>query len=197
MGQREGCRVSPWSDTPRPIPLLEVWTPPLPLFLPQQYQASFPLPTQCNCEMSIRRFIPSHPASLIPDPTDTPRSTPPRQRPYALHCPRGPRHTPLLLNLGPPARPVLRQRPQMTRLEVSLNPGSLPRPISDLLLPQGLTDALPTSYLYFIQPDKASRLVLEHHLMRFNSCCIPSQRSLHCCTLGPVQDLSKPVENSR
>lgn len=64
------------------------------------------------------------------------------------------------------------------------------------LTASGAHRCLPTSYFYLIQPDKASPLVLEHHLMRFNSCCIPSQRSLCCCTLGPVQDLSKPVENS-
>lgn len=55
-GQREDCRVFSLFF----------------LFLPQQFQASFLLRVQCNCEMSIGQFIPSHPAAPSPDAVDVP-----------------------------------------------------------------------------------------------------------------------------
>lgn len=131
MGQREDCRVfSPFF-----------------LFLPQQFQASFLLPVQCNCEMSIKQFIPSHPAALSPNAVDIP--------PASLHPAPAQRSQAPAPSAEPRSSSTSHaHRPSMTPLEMLLSqrwdPGSLPRPVSDLLRLQGFTEADPraTSILF-------------------------------------------------
>lgn len=120
--------------------------------------------------MSIKQHLPCPPAPLIPVPMDTSRAHP---------CPCVTLQVPSVLRMS-----RAWSEAAGTALEGSLNqhwnPGSLPRPISCCSRGQ----IQPTSFLCFIQADKASPLVLQHHPMRFNSCCSP-------CCIAALWDLSK------
>jgi len=187
-----GCGVSPQSEPP--TPLLQVRTsipsfspPPTPGFTSSSHTMQLG-----NEHPTVQTF-----SSSIPNPRPQGHPSEHPSPPVSQCHPFGPR-------LPASAELVLQHIPSSeTAGDI---PGGVIRPtvgsrlfaqtrLCPLTVP-GVHRCLPMSYLYFIQPDKASPLVLEHHLTRFNSCCIPSQRYLPRCTLGPVQDLLKPVENS-